>query len=98
MGRVGELELAREIPAEEVRRGDWITLVTMTEVDGEPVVMNRNLIMVEAASVADGVFHVEGPMNDGGLSRDYGHDTLDVALTSEVLIKLIGRDGQVLGF
>ena len=54
--------------------------------------------MVEAASVADGVFHVEGPMNDGGLSRDYGHDTLDVALTSEVLIKLIGRDGQVLGF
>lgn len=96
------LELAKEITAEEVRPGDWITIVTMVEVDGEPVVTNRNLVMVEACSVtatAGGeIFHVEGPMNDGGLSREYGHDSIDVAMTSHILIKLIGRDGKVLGF
>ena len=37
-------------------------------------------------------------MNDGGLSREYVRDTVRVSSTSEILIKLIGRDGEVLGF
>lgn len=98
MGRVGELPLADQIAPSEVRAKDWITLVTVTEVDGKPVVTNRKLCMVESADYTDGVLTVSGPMNDGGLSREYVRDTVRVSSTSEILIKLIGRDGEVLGF
>jgi hypothetical protein len=95
--QINKLSLAREITRDEVRVGDWITLVSVVKV-GKSVVTNRTLCRVASVNFVGGILTISGLMNSGGLSRDYKPDTVSISDASQVHIKLLARDGVVLGF